>query len=67
MTTYSIEVARVRRIIANGHPQYDDDGIEVVGMATCETCGRSWNDERISELTPTPSGRCPFEYAHCED
>lgn len=27
---------------------------------TCGTCGRTWSDEE----TPTPAGRCPFEYDH---
>jgi hypothetical protein len=28
---------------------------------TCGTCGRSWDDSIITGVTPTPSGRCPFE------
>lgn len=31
--------------------------------ATCGTCGRSWNFIK----TPTPAGRCPFEYEHTDD
>ena len=59
------EVARVRRIIRGGRPQYDAPyGRERVETATCGQCGRSWNNARISELTPAPSARCPFEYAH---
>ncbi len=58
------EVARVRAIIDGGTPRYDEMDAEIVETATCGTCGRSWNDARISELTPTPSARCPFEYAH---
>lgn len=27
---------------------------------TCGTCGRTWS----SLTTPTPAGRCPFEYDH---
>jgi len=43
---------------------FDDDGREIVVVATCGTCGRSWNDAAISAITPTPSGRCPFEHEH---
>jgi hypothetical protein len=43
---------------------YDDDGREVVVVMTCGSCGRSWNDAAVSAITPTPSGRCPFEYEH---
>jgi hypothetical protein len=31
-------------------------------FSTCGTCGRSWDDTKSTGLTPTPSGRCPFEY-----
>lgn len=33
-------------------------------VATCGTCGRSWDDGFCSGVTPTPAGRCPFEYQH---
>lgn len=33
-------------------------------IATCGTCGRSWDDSAITSITPTPSARCPFEYFH---
>ena len=58
------EVARVRRIIRGGRPQYDDNGLVKIDTVTCGHCGRTWNDASISELTPAPSARCPFEYAH---
>lgn len=45
-------------------PTYDDDGNEVVEVVTCGTCGRSWNDAAVSDVTPAPSARCPFEYEH---
>lgn len=45
-------------------PVYDEDGNEVVTVATCGHCGRSWNDAAISAVTPAPSARCPFEYDH---
>lgn len=31
---------------------------------TCGTCGLSWDDGKPTEWTPTPAGRCPFEYFH---
>ncbi len=58
------EVARVDAIIADGESQYDEMGAEIVETATCLTCFRTWNDAKISGLTPAPSGRCPYEYAH---
>lgn len=31
-------------------------------VATCGTCGRSWDDAHIAgPWTPTPMSRCPFE------
>lgn len=54
-------------IIPGAVSRYDEDGNEIVEVATCGYCGRSWNDAAISHLTPTPSGRCPFEYEHVGD
>ena len=31
---------------------------------TCYTCGRSWDDSKVTGWTPAPSARCPFEYFH---
>jgi hypothetical protein len=33
-------------------------------LATCGTCGRSWDDSIPTSMTPTPAARCPFEYYH---
>ena len=33
-------------------------------MATCMTCGLSWDDGIVTSMTPTPSARCPFEAFH---
>jgi hypothetical protein len=30
----------------------------------CGTCGRGWDDSISTSVTPTPAGRCPFEYDH---
>lgn len=38
------------------------DGAKAV--ATCGTCGLSWDDGISTGMTPAPSGRCPFEYFH---
>lgn len=34
------------------------------GTHTCGGCGRSWNDDVSTSITPSPSGRCPFEAFH---
>ena len=31
---------------------------------TCGCCGLTWDDSIITSYTPSPSGRCPFEYYH---
>jgi len=31
---------------------------------TCGTCGRTWDDAKVTGMTPTPSARCPFEAFH---
>ena len=30
----------------------------------CGHCHRGWDDTVSTSVTPTPSGRCPFEYEH---
>lgn len=30
-------------------------------IATCGSCGRSWDDSIVTGITPAPSARCPFE------
>ncbi len=47
--------------------RYDENGREIVEIATCGNCGRSWNDAAISSRTPAPSARCPFEDKHEEE
>jgi hypothetical protein len=32
--------------------------------ATCGACGLRWDDGLSTDVTPTPSGRCPNEYDH---
>jgi len=34
------------------------------GKATCGHCGLSWDDDKVTSMTPAPSGRCPFETFH---
>jgi hypothetical protein len=36
-------------------------------LATCGSCGLTWDDGLITGWTPVPSGRCPFEYFHRDD
>ena len=36
-------------------------------VATCETCGLSWDDSIPTVYTPAPSARCPFEAFHREE
>jgi hypothetical protein len=35
-------------------------------IATCGSCGRSWDDSVVTSMTPAPSARCPFEPFHAE-
>lgn len=37
-----------------------------VRATVCGTCGRAWDDSVSTAVTPTPAGRCPFEYDHPE-
>jgi hypothetical protein len=37
------------------------------GIATCGHCNLSWDDNKATSMTPTPSGRCPFEAFHLYD
>ena len=46
---------------------FADDEAELDGMpgvAICGHCGRAWVDSIITSVTPSPGGRCPFEYEH---
>lgn len=62
------EVARVRAILRRARKNTDGPaGEHVPQKFTCGHCGRSWDDARVSGLTPTPAGRCPYEYAHRYD
>ena len=45
---------------ADGYPIYDTGR----DLATCNTCGRTWDDSIVTSMTPAPSARCPFEYFH---
>ena len=35
-------------------------------VVTCGECGRTWDDAAVSDLTPAPAGRCPFEDEHAD-
>lgn len=30
----------------------------------CWQCLRMWDDGIVTQVTPTPAARCPFEYSH---
>lgn len=52
---------------ANGaRPQPDDSGEPQMDATTCGECGRAWNDALITDRTPAPSARCPYESIHDE-
>lgn len=36
------------------------------GAKTDGVCGLSWDDTKVTSLTPVPSGRCPFESFHTD-
>jgi hypothetical protein len=50
--------------VENGAEKRFVDGQPVKDLATCGTCGLSWNDALMTERTPAPSARCPYEYEH---
>jgi hypothetical protein len=43
------------------------EGEEARDRATCGACGRSWDDGAVTSMTPTPSGRCPWEAYHPDE
>lgn len=61
---YSSHIIVAREAQDFGTPQYNEDGTIRIEIYLCETCGEQWNDAIITGITPTPSGRCPFEYEH---
>lgn len=53
-------------------PTIDDRGVVELPSSSplatvCGSCGRGWLDEHTSDVTPVPSGRCPFEYDHPDE
>lgn len=45
-------------------PVMEYRGPDRPGIAECGTCGRRWDDEWVTSMTPAPAGRCPFEVFH---
>ena len=43
-------------------PVWDEDDAE--DPATCGYCELTWDDGKVTSMTPAPSGRCPFEHFH---
>lgn len=39
-------------------------GQEAKNRTTCGECGLTWDDDISTAWTPSPGGRCPFEYFH---
>lgn len=33
---------------------------------TCGVCGLSWDDGKVTSMTPAPAARCPFEAFHVQ-
>lgn len=62
-STAEVTYKVLRTIHDNGVVELDnlDDNATV-----CYTCGRAWDDTVSTHVTPTPAGRCPFEYEHPE-
>lgn len=65
MAAYGVELA------TDWEPIPDDFAVKVLDEpddanqpARCGTCGRLWDDGLSTAWTPSPSGRCPFEYFH---
>ena len=53
--------------VENGaEPRFDEAGKLEEDFATCGRCGMRWNDALVSQFTPAPSARCPYEYIHAE-
>jgi hypothetical protein len=46
--------------------RHDSSGRLIVDVVKCLDCGLSWNDALVTERTPAPAGRCPYEYEHAE-
>jgi hypothetical protein len=44
-----------------GRQPLDSNGDPITDLATCGTCGFTWDDALISAVTPVPAGRCPNE------
>lgn len=40
------------------------NGQNAKDKCTCGHCGLSWDDGKVTSMTPTPSARCPFESFH---
>ena len=55
---------KVRRIPKSFAVQPLKPGEPAESRATCYQCGLSWDDGKVTSMTPAPSGRCPFEHFH---
>jgi hypothetical protein len=70
MIPYHVKVSRAKgRLVRNYRGvRYVAKGrrapVTFKAPCTCGHCGRTWDDAHVSELTPAPAARCPFEYMH---
>ena len=64
MSSLATAAAAMQHYLDSAETSLDGDGNPKIDLATCGTCGRTWNDAAQTEYTPAPSGRCPFEYFH---
>lgn len=39
-------------------------GQKATAKAICGHCGLSWDDGKVTSMTPVPAARCPFEQFH---
>jgi hypothetical protein len=64
--TRTVTVHGERHVLAlvRGDKRRRGDELDPHDIATCGSCGRSWDDGQSTALTPAPSARCPFEYEH---
>lgn len=68
VTAYLTEMDRRARVVSQDVRSTGGtivaDGRTIHDVVRCGTCGRAWDDAVSSSVTPTPSGRCPFEDNH---
>lgn len=64
ITPKVLRVLRATEIPADWPVQPLKPGEPAEVKATCGHCGLSWDDGKITSMTPAPLARCPFEQFH---